>query len=1521
LAPFTTLIYFIGLSVMLLKFAVGLWGGHRLRAGAVPVAEPNLLAMLEQQVDRMRLRVTPAIAICRRITVPIVVGIVKPIILIPASLATSLTLQQLEALLAHELAHIRRCDLLVNMLQRLIEATLFFHPAVWYVSRRVSIEREHACDDFVVSSGWRKSDYAAALVRMAELCAASPPAGIGALAASGNNPSQFKIRIQRLVTSDHPTRLRLTRAGVLMTALLIGSVAGMPAVVRHLAQAHEASDRSSSEAKPQYVGELSPKRLEDIRKRFGAEVKYVVGVTLVGRNEGTEVKRRTRWSPFGAKDEDDRDRHILFDSMASAEWSRTGLHWFATPIEGLKKDGFRFYTLRFRQPDEIQPGFNPVLNRGELITHMGVYSEATVFMAVKPIDEQHVELSVNYLGLEFAEPFQDRDRAAAFTALYGVITTEPIKRRVRFGEEVSIGLVNDEAREATKTAFFRVFKNERDRGLGSGEKKSDLGLSSNGDPDGKRPAGVGVTAGDFNNDGVLDIVIAPDGVVSEGPEGESNSSSRVTIRSADVDNDGDPDLVIEQAPAAPANNGVSYYSGDIDGDGDADVLRLPLVPTDDLYASIPTKVLMNDGKGKLSSIDALATPTWRTGKIGISPSKPLTSRQLINPWKVGIRVRLSAADRESHLVFDRRSKKLQVLTNRHDGTITFDRVVKMTDATAPNLEAKKDPATRATSRVSRPSTDERTEQLMFRGLALSDLPSTNDSHSLADLYHENPAESGIYEWTPGTCFMPFTGPFDVLYVTDKELFFVRRVTDPRTITWYGPIKGDPIEMLDMESYLLECMKEFRTAGNARITIGRMARHGNARLAAIAVRLMRQMLTDEETLYGVKQRHNSAHQTDRNLAFVLDVLQEHGARLRETKIAGLDELDRAVTSLESLFTEAMPDIPLESYNEVGYLQQELPADESIRWGPANNGLRLGLVAKNPIVAKHGDELHAAELFVKNVSDQVIRLRALYPAEWLRADVTSDDGKKMRTEFGDVGSSLHAGEALWRLEPGEKLHLCGNRLTFAHPDEDVPTTAFRRMDWLITRVRAESGDYTGRYTMPLNWRRVVRGKGEWFGELASADFDIQVVSTGGEGAEAGLPPNAAAIAAIQQAGARVRHRNDAPMQPVVAVWFPRPAGAALHHLRHLPTIEELGINEELSAERVALLNELQSLHKLSCVASDTSLAQLQHLPRITGLTLDPHGIRPATDDGLAHLAKMPNLRGLNIRWSGGLTDLGLKQLTAIPNLTGLYVGGGGRFTDAGVEILADCPRLEALYLDHWECTDELVRHASRIQQLKRLHLYSLPLTDAALVHLTALPNLQHLQVTWEHRLTGAGLVHLGELTQLKSLWLTGPFSDDELRQLSPLVELEELGLLQLRITGEGLAHLQKMTRLKTLQLGYCNALTDAGLQHLQHLTALRSLTLWDTKVSDEGLEPLATLNQLRELDVKGTQISEQGFEKLRALLPETQIVWSEQPVARPPVVESEDENDNQETVEDERVQKNEDVPQADPKAAREPSVNSR
>lgn len=205
--------------------------------------------LVRQHAARMHLRVVPIVALSQRISTPVVVGVWRPMILLPAALLAGLMPDQLQAVLLHELAHVRRYDLAVNVMQHIIEAMLFFHPAVWWLSRRVSVQRELACDDFVLGSGWQRVKYAETLIRVAELSSATPDgftAGAALLAATGKNTSQFKRRIIRLLGQQETPRLRVTKSGVLLVALLVAFAVIVPTAWPSLANSLAGEDNTAS---------------------------------------------------------------------------------------------------------------------------------------------------------------------------------------------------------------------------------------------------------------------------------------------------------------------------------------------------------------------------------------------------------------------------------------------------------------------------------------------------------------------------------------------------------------------------------------------------------------------------------------------------------------------------------------------------------------------------------------------------------------------------------------------------------------------------------------------------------------------------------------------------------------------------------------------------------------------------------------------------------------------------------------------------------------------------------------------------------------------------------------------------------------------------------------------------------------------------------------------------------------------------------------------------------------------------
>ena len=236
-APWIAAAYVVGVACFLLRLLTALWGGHRLRTPTARVTDAKLLKLIADQADRLKLKCVPVVAYCRRVAVPTVVGMLRPMVLLPVSLMTGLTPDDFAAIIRHELAHVRRYDLWMNLLQRVTESLLFFHPAVWFISRRLSAEREVCCDDLVVSSGHEPMRYAGALLRMAELCAISRRGGALALAATGDRTPLLGRRIERLMNWGSTPRLELTRAGMVGLLITLVSLIVVPGIAHTWAQA------------------------------------------------------------------------------------------------------------------------------------------------------------------------------------------------------------------------------------------------------------------------------------------------------------------------------------------------------------------------------------------------------------------------------------------------------------------------------------------------------------------------------------------------------------------------------------------------------------------------------------------------------------------------------------------------------------------------------------------------------------------------------------------------------------------------------------------------------------------------------------------------------------------------------------------------------------------------------------------------------------------------------------------------------------------------------------------------------------------------------------------------------------------------------------------------------------------------------------------------------------------------------------------------------------------------------------
>ena len=215
--PYAVGLWIFGVGMLSLFRAAGLARVRQLRKCAAPPSDAALIDLMQGIAMRLGVSRPVQLAQSEIIKTPAVVGWLRPMLLMPASAMTGLSAEQLQAIFAHELAHIRRHDFLVNLIQTVVETLLFYHPAIWWVSTCIRAERENCCDDIAADICGGGVAYARTLLTVEELKHPTPRL---AVAAGGGS---LIGRIRRLVGNPSDNSARSTRwlAGAVTMLLLV----------------------------------------------------------------------------------------------------------------------------------------------------------------------------------------------------------------------------------------------------------------------------------------------------------------------------------------------------------------------------------------------------------------------------------------------------------------------------------------------------------------------------------------------------------------------------------------------------------------------------------------------------------------------------------------------------------------------------------------------------------------------------------------------------------------------------------------------------------------------------------------------------------------------------------------------------------------------------------------------------------------------------------------------------------------------------------------------------------------------------------------------------------------------------------------------------------------------------------------------------------------------------------------------------------------------------------------------------
>ena len=194
--PWMILLWLAGVIIYAIKLSGGLFWAANLRQLTANVCNPKLDDLVNALTSRLSIKRKIQICESSLINIPMTIGWIYPLILIPPGSLLGLTGYQLQTIIAHELIHIKRYDFLINVLQSVAEILLFYHPAVFWTSRKIREEREYICDDLTVALCKDSTGYARALTKIARFQRQAEQLAVAA------TDGELKDRIYRLVSNS-----------------------------------------------------------------------------------------------------------------------------------------------------------------------------------------------------------------------------------------------------------------------------------------------------------------------------------------------------------------------------------------------------------------------------------------------------------------------------------------------------------------------------------------------------------------------------------------------------------------------------------------------------------------------------------------------------------------------------------------------------------------------------------------------------------------------------------------------------------------------------------------------------------------------------------------------------------------------------------------------------------------------------------------------------------------------------------------------------------------------------------------------------------------------------------------------------------------------------------------------------------------------------------------------------------------------------------------------------------------------
>jgi len=1424
--PYGLIVWMVGVFLLSVRLMFSLAGVRRLMQNRHPVpAELN--SHVVELGNRLGFRSMPSVFICERVREAVVVGILRPMVLLPGCWVTEMTPDALEAVIAHELAHIRRWDVWVNLLQRLVETLLFYHPAVWWLSYRLCLEREMCTDELAVEATGERMTYASTLELLGRKRLNLTPPQFGTAMGGGKMALLNRVRNILDVSPAHE-RARWWPVGLLALLVPLGIWSASTSFVQPAqgeTQAEVGEETEDEVASKIGFDTVSVSFSAPMARQAPEHITINANGSCIYKIEGVPARGQTEARP-SAKQAFQLGKERLRQMNGLLE--KTG--WFTVPASELPAppgmSATEITMVRNGQTLSVTCHHRAPAPYASLLWFLrGVARQENLLYQITNLSSKHSWYAWDKIGSDVRAKRGKSGRAFPICDIdytrYLPLCTTVVRNPSDYKREEVIAAIRLVTFLRAESEFDHIaaMSNDPNSSIDTvAEALADFG--------GERAVPVLAKMAAKSEEAIWGLIRLGDvavptlvEMIQKTESYEDKSLSTDVVRTY-MEHWNELPRPVDQRVVAAARRAAPDPKPYAFGEYHAAFLKLidsRPVPAEGLSCRIdqqrvycPKPMLFVHGwyavaDGKIVRHVAAPTPPVDMTVFGLKfevatdGGRPIIRAGWFPPrGPAGERAQFVGREtvidvpEGSHLdvVYRyQRDKPKEAssfsplrLTGQFrtlwEGQFVRDgrmlkRIIYAARVADPNERGWefKPPSAPAVSMAEPPKPP---RQVAFRGLDLTKAPKASDPAVLVDLEmarHSDavPAEGG----TPR-----YQAKAEVIY---KSPF--KKAPSQQFVVFHYPKRK-----------VFYVLVEFRKVGKRVETVIYGPFNGDPfQTLDLPVPTGRSESRIEE-----KRGPNATSAQQQAVA----ALEKRGASVERDAtgtVTAVSFRDTRATDADLPHLKALPNLrrlDLHSHSEdyAGFNQVQVT--------------NAGLVHLNGLT-----KLEELTILGTNVTDAgLAHLTGLNRLKSLNAGYTKITDAGLAHVAKLTALETLSLEAAHEITDAGLLYLQGlDKLTYLHLD--------------FTSI----GDVGLKHLEPL-------------GNLQSLTlYGAKVTDAGVESLARMGTLRALVVRRTKITAAGLKRLYDALPNTRIVADSNRPASTSEGE----PASGRAATDDKGDADAAAALKQSGAHVELDedGRASDVSM----------------NGAK-VTEAKLALIEGLSHVRSLSLAWTD-LTDAELEYLRGLSELETLHLAST-EITGPGLMHLRDMAKLRYLSLSLTPLRGEGLRHVSGLNNLRSLNLHQTKVSDDGLASLSGLANLEELTLSFAP-ITDTGVAHLNELTRLRLLDLRGTkITSAALMNLRGMTKLKQLDLRFTLVGDAGLESLERLSNLQSLQLGG-TAVTDGGLQHLRPLANLVSLDLSGTKITDAGLARLKDLANLKALSLQSTPISDAGLEHLQAL----------------------------------------------------------